>query len=325
MPKRVLCAAMLVPATFAVWAAASPDSSYPVKPIRVLVGFPAGGSDDYVARVIGPKLAERFGQPVVVDNRPGAATTIAADITARANPDGHTLMLGLSAILASGRSLYPTLGFDLLHDFAYVSRVATAGNVLLAHPSLPAKSVAELVSLAKSQPKAIRYGSAGVASTPHLAMELLQSRTGMKLLHVPYKGGAPAVVALTAGEVQIGFASVAAARAMISAKRLNALAVTSTSRTPALPAVPTVAESGFPGFDVTNTFGILAPAGTPANVVRMLNEALREIVAGPEVRASFAAQGLEATGSTPEEWKAIMEKEVAQWARVIRDAGITVN
>jgi len=325
MHERSIRLAVLATVVLGISPVADAADAYPNRPIRVLVGFPAGGSDDYAARIIGPRLAERLGQPVIVDNRPGAASTTAAEITARSNPDGHTLMLGLSAILASSRSLYPRLGYELLTDFSYVSRVATAGNVLLAHPSLPARSVSDLVAMARSTPKAIRYGSAGVASTPHLAMELLQNRTGIELLHVPYKGGAPAVIALTGGEVQIGFASVAAAIVQINAKRLNALAVTTKQRTRALPGVPTVAESGYPGFDVTNTFGILAPARTPATVVKLLSTEIRNIVETDDVRTSLATQGLEATGSTPAEWKDIMKAESEQWARVIKDANITLN
>lgn len=325
MWKQLLCTTILAHASFSVWAAGGIADAYPSRPIRLILGFPTGGADDYIARLIGPKLTERIGQTVNVDNRPGATSTIAAEITARANPDGYTLILGLNPALAASGSLYPQLRYDLLKDFSYISVVATSGGVLLAHPSIKAKSVSELVALARSNPKAIRYGSAGLASTSHLAMEMLQRRTGMELLHVPYKGAGPAVIALTGGEVQIGFSSVASAMSMIQAKRLHALAASSAKRTVALPEVPTVAESGFPGFEVTNTYGILAPAGTPAAVVKLLNAELRNIVRMDEIRAKFVEQGLEATGSTPDEWRALMEAEVSQWARVIKDAQITVN
>jgi tripartite-type tricarboxylate transporter receptor subunit TctC len=325
MWKRLLCAAILAHASFSVWAASGTADSYPNKPLRAILGFPPGGSDDYLARIIGPKLTERFGQTVIVDNRPGAAANIGAEITAGANPDGYTLFLGPSTLLAASRSLYPKLGYDLLKDFSYISRVATGGTVLLAHPSLPAKSVSELVALAHSKPKTIPYGSAGVASLAHLSMELLQSRTGMELLHVAYKGAASNAIALTGGEVKIGFSSVAAALPMIQAKRLNALAVTTAKRLGVLPEVPTVAESGVPGYDVTITFGILAPTGTPAAVVKLLNTEIRNIVQMDDVRAKFAAQALDAVGSTPDEYRAITEAETAQWARVIKDAHITAN
>ena len=325
MWKRLLCTAILAHACFGVWAASENADSYPGRPIRLILGFPPGGGDDYVARIIGPKLTERFGQTVIVDNRPGAGGNLGAEIAARANADGYTLFLGVGAPLTSSPSLYPKLGYDLLKDFLYISRVATGGNVLLAHLSVPVKSVSELVTLARSKPKAIRYGSAGVGSTLHLAMELLQSLTGMELLHVPYKGAAPLIIALTSGEVDAGFSSITAAIVMINAKRLNALAVTSTKRSVLLPRVPTVAESGFPGFDVTNGLGILAPTGTPAAVVKLLNAEIRNVLQMDEIRAKVVEQGMDAVGSTPDEFRAMTEAEIAQWARVIKDARITAN
>jgi tripartite-type tricarboxylate transporter receptor subunit TctC len=291
----------------------------------LLDGFPAGGGTDYVARVSGAKITERFGQAVIVDNRPGAGGSVAAEITARANPDGYTLLLGVSSALASSPTLYPKLGHDPLQDFAYISLVATGTFVLVTHPSLPAKSVSELVALARAKPKSIRYGSGGVASPIHLTAQLLQNVTATELLHVPYKGAAPAVIALAGGEVLVAFSSVAAALPMIQAKRLNALAVSSGKRTAALPEVPTVSESGVPGFDVTPSYGILGPRATPAAVVALLNAEVGKIVQMDDVKAKLAALALEATASTPAAFKAIIETEVAQWARVIKDANIPVN
>ncbi len=325
MWKRLLGTVILAHASCGVWAASGSADPYPSKPIRIIDGFPAGGGADYLARVIGPKLTERFGQPVIVDNRPGAGGNLGAEIAARANPDGYTLLLGVSSALAPSRSLYPKLGYDLLKDFSYVSRVATGGQILVAHPSVPAKSLAEFVAIARSQPNTMRYSSAGVGSPGHLAMELLLSRTGMEILHVPYKGSPPAVTALLGGEVQISFASITAMLPTIQAKRLHALAVSSVKRIGVLPGVPTVAESGFPGFDVSSTFGILAPAGTPAAVIKLLNAELRKIVQMDDVRAKFSAQALEAAASTSDEFRSIIEAEVAQWARVIKDANITAN
>jgi tripartite-type tricarboxylate transporter receptor subunit TctC len=325
MWKRVLITALLAHASFATWAADGSPDSYPSKPIRIIDGFQAGGSTDYVARVVAAKMTERFGQTVIVENRPGASGNLAVETTARAIPDGYTLFVGLSAILSSSPSLYPKLGYDLLKDFSYVSRVAIGANVLLAHPSVPVKSLAELVALARSKPKAIRYGSGGVGVPSHLVMELLQRRTGMELLHIPYKGSAPAVIALTGGEVQVGLLSVAAAIPMIKAQRLTALAVASAKRVAPLPEVPTIGEAGVAGFDATNIVGLLAPAGTPAAVIRRLNAEIRTIVQMEDVITKFAAQGLEPAPSTPEEWRTIMEAEMAQWARVIKDANITAN
>ncbi len=325
MWKALLCTAILAHASFGVWAASGKAESYPNKPIRLILGFPPGGTSDVLARIIGPRITERLGQTVIVDNRPGAAGNLAAELAARANPDGYTLMMAVNPNLSSSPSLYKKLGYDLMRDFTYVTTVATGANVMLAHPSLPVKSVSELVALARAKPKAIRYGSSGVASPHHLAGELLQSRTGIQLVHVPYKGGAPVVAALIAGEVQIGFSSVTAAIPMVNAKRVNAIAITSGKRAEALPGVPTVAESGIPGFDVTLVLGILAPAGTPAAVVKRLNAEIRNVLQMEDIKAKFVDQGTEARGSTPDEYRALMKAEIAQWARVVKDAGITAN
>lgn len=295
---------------------------YPIKPIRVLDGFPAGGGTDYLARVIGRKLTESLGQTIVVDNRPGAASNLAADIVAHANPDGYTLFMLLTSAIAPSPSLYPHLAYDPLKDFLYVTLVASGTYVLVTHPSVGAKSVSDLVAIAKAKPGALRYGSSGVAGPLHLAAELLKGRTGMQLLHVPYKGAAPVVAALTSGEVQVGFSSLAAALPMINANRLNALAVTSSKRAKAFPELPTIAESGFPGFDVTPWYGIVAPAKTPSAIVRLLNTEIGKVLQFPDVQANFASQGLEATGSTPERFRTVMAEETKLWARVIKDAGI---
>lgn len=325
MWKRLLFAAILVHASGVVSAATGLADGYPSKPIRLILGYPPGGSDDYLARIIGPKLSQRLSQPVIVENRPGAAGNMGAEMAAHADPDGYTLYLGPSTLLAASRSLYPKLRYDLLKDFSFISVVATGGTVLLAHPSLPATSVSELVVLARSDPKGIPYGSAGVGSLSHLSMELLQSRTGIELLHVAYKGAAPTSAALTAGEVKVAFSRVAAALPMIQAKRINALAVTTAKRLETLPEVPTVSESGVPGFDVTITFGVLAPAGTPIAVVNLLNAEIRNIMQMPDVRTRLAAQALAAGMSTPNEYRTITEAETTQWTRVIKDARIPAN
>lgn len=227
--------------------------------------------------------------------------------------------------MASSPTLYPKLGHDPLKDFSYVSLVATGTFVLVAHPSLPAKSVPELIALARAKPKSIRYGSGGVASPIHLTAQLLQNLTATELLHVPYKGAAPAVIALAGGEVLVAFSSVAAALPMIQAKRLNALAVSSGKRTGTLPEVPTVSESGVPGFDVTPSYGVLGPRGMPAAVIQSLNAEIRRIVQMDDVKAKLASQALDAASSTPGEFRAVIEAEMMQWARVIKDSNIPVN
>ncbi|MBI3055100.1 MAG: tripartite tricarboxylate transporter substrate binding protein [Betaproteobacteria bacterium] len=323
MWKRPLCAAILASASFGVCAASGDAGSYPNKTIRIINGFAPGGSTDYVWRVIGAKITERYGQTVLIDSRPGAGGTVGAAMTARATPDGYTLHLMISTILASSPSLYTNPGYDLMKDFAYVGVVATGTLMLVAHPSVPAKSVSELLAFARS--KTVRYGSSGVGTNLHLAMEQLRSRTGMDLLHIPYKGGAPTVAALAGGEVDIVFASFTTSMPLIKANKLNALAVGSAKRNSAMPEVPTVAESGYPGFDVTDAFGLLAPARTPAAVVKLLNTELRNIVQMEDVRAKLATQGLDPAAMTPEEFKAFMASEIVRWARVIKDANISPN
>ncbi|HYC47771.1 MAG TPA: tripartite tricarboxylate transporter substrate binding protein [Burkholderiales bacterium] len=316
-------------AAVALWSAAaiaaSGTATYPNRPIRLIVGFTPGSADDYLARLLAPKLTERLGETVVVDNRSGVAGHLAAELASRANPDGHTLMLAGTLTLASSIALYPKLGYDLLKDFAYVGLVSSGPQMLMVHPSVPVKTFQEFVALIKTKPKALRYGSAGLASSGHLAMELLLARVGAQLLHVPYKGGGNAAVALAGGEVQAGFTSIAAGIPLIGGKRVIPLAVTSPKRTAALPDIPTVAESGYPGFDVQNRFGIFAPAGTPAAIVKRLNADFRAIVAMEDVRAKLVAAGGDPGSSTPAEHRALMEAEVKQWAKVVKAAGITLN
>lgn len=303
-------------------AAPAPAREYPQRPIRIIDGFPAGGGTDFLARVIAQKLTERLGQSVVVDNRPGAAGNIGADLAAKATADGHTLLMGLTSILAPSATLYPKLPYRLLGDFAYVTLVASGTYILVIHPAVPAKSVTELIALAKARPGQLSYGSSGVAGPLHLAVEILKSRTGADFLHVPYKGAAPVVAAVTAGEVQLGFASVAAALPLIKAGRLTALAVTSAKRARGFPDLGTIAEAGFPGFDLTPWYGLMAPAATPRAIVGRLNAEVGKVLQLAEVDSSFATQGLEASSSTPERFRQVMQAEVEQWARVIRDANI---
>jgi tripartite-type tricarboxylate transporter receptor subunit TctC len=324
MLPRIVWALLAAFVSFAAVAASGP-AVYPNRPIRLIVGFTPGSADDYIARVLAPKLTERLGETVVVDNRPGVSGHLAAELAARANPDGHTLMLAGTLTLASSITLYPKLGYDLLRDFAYVGTVSSGPQMLMVHPSVPVMTFQDFVALVKAKPNALRYGSAGLASSGHLAMELLLTRLGTHLLHVAYKGGGNAAVALAGGEVQAGFTSIAAGIPLISAKRVIALAVTSPKRTAALPDLPTVAESGYPGFDVQNRFGVFAPAGTPAAIVKRLSGELQAIVAMEDVRAKLVSAGGDPASSTPAEHRALMEAEVKQWAKVVKDAKITLN
>jgi tripartite-type tricarboxylate transporter receptor subunit TctC len=324
MWKLLICGGLLASVAFGA-CAADTEAAYPRRALRVIVGFPPGGSDDYIARVIGPKLTERLGQPVVVENVSGAAANIAAASVAHAASDGYVLFIGPTSLLAASRSLYRKLDYDLLRDFDFVSLVATGPTVLLANPALPVRSLSDLVVLAKSKPNDVRYGSAGIGSLAHLAMELLQTRANIELLHVPYKGAAPNAMALTAGEIDISFAGVSSSSSMIKSKRLNALAVSGLNRVASLPDVPTIAESGFPGFNVINTYGVLAPAGTPPHIIKLLNGELQVILQMDDVKAKFAMQGLDPGGSTPAVYRATTEAEAVQWARVVKDANISTE
>ncbi len=323
MWTKLLCALIAAQVGTAALAAEK-STNYPTRPIRVLDGFAAGGGSDFVARVMGQKLTESLGQAIIVDNRPGAGANLAAEIVARATPDGHTLMLAGSS-LATAPAMYPKLGYDLLKDFEFVSLVASGAFVMVANPSFSATTVEAILAAAKAKPGTVSYGSSGIAGGGHLAMELLQSRSNTRFLHVPYKGAGPAVAALLAGEVPLVVGTTASAMPMIRAKRVNAIAVTSGKRVEALPDVPTIAEAGFSGYSVTVDYSLLAPAGTPASVVKLLNAEIRRLYTMPDFKAKLAVQGFEPAASTSQELSAMMKAQVELWSRVIRDAGIKAD
>jgi tripartite-type tricarboxylate transporter receptor subunit TctC len=261
-----------------------------------------------------------------MDNRPGAGGNIGAEVAARAPADGYTLFMGVTVVLAPSRSLYAKLPYDALRDFAPVSRVGSGAYVLTAHPSLPVKSVKELVALAKARPGELSYASAGgTGSGAHLCGELFKIRAAVNLLHIGYKGGPPAVTAVVAGETALGFMTVTAGLGQINAGRMRALAVTSVKRAPLLADTPTIAESGYPDYEVTPVFGLFVPSNTPKDIIALLNAEIRKVVDTVDVRERYAAQGVIAGGSTPEELGAILSAEVAQWAKVIKAAGIRVE
>lgn len=323
---RLLAAITAAMIALATQAAAPPAQSlaadYPNRPIRIVDGYAAGALNDYTARLVGQYLSERTGQPVIVENRPGATGNIGAAIAAKAAPDGYTLFIALSSSMAASVTLFPDVGYDLLKDFAYISTVGSGTFVLVVGPTVPVKSVQELVALAKAKPRQIRYGSAGVGSPLHLGMELLNIMSGVEMTHVPYKSSALMAPAMVAEEVHVGFSSLVSSLPLIKAGRLMPLAVTGAKRTNALPDLPTVAESGFPGFNVTPWYGLLVPAATPAAIVKGLNTEVNRILLIPDVQSKFAIQGVEAVGSTPERFKEIMQAEVELWAKVIRDGNI---
>ncbi len=305
--------------------AAESPRAYPTKPIRLVLPFPPGGGVDVVARLMVPKLAEALGQPVVVENRPGAAGNIAAELVAKAPPDGYTLFLGFSTVMTVNKSLYASLPFDPIRDFEPIVQLATSQYILIVHPSIPAKSVAELVRLATARPGALNYASAGVASPLHLAGELFKSRAGVDMVHIAYKGGGPAATAVLTGEAHVIFGSVAASLTHIRAGKLRALAVTGLARSSLAPDLPTLHESGYPGFNVTAWHSYCAPAGTPRDIVNRLHGATVGVLRNPEIVERVNKVGYEVTATTPEQLAKIIRDESEMWARVIKAANIRAD
>jgi tripartite-type tricarboxylate transporter receptor subunit TctC len=296
--------------------------SYPAKPLRLIVTFAAGGGADFVARAIAPKLGEFLGQPVVVDNRPGANGALGADIAAKSAPDGYTLLLGAAGTMVVAPHLGANMPFDPMKDLIPSSLVAISPFVVTLNPSVQANSVRELIALAKANPGQINYGTSGTGGSPQLATELFKSMTGVNLVHVPYKGLAPALTDLIGGQIQVVFADVGLVKGHIAGGKLKGLAVTSAARSSAMPDLPTVAEAGVPGYAGGTWYGILAPAGTPADIVSRVSAETRKTLALPEIKAAFLAQGMDSAGGTPEQFAAFMREEFGKWGKVIREAGI---
>ena len=298
---------------------------YPAKPIRLVAPFPPGGPADILSRIIGQHLAESWGQQVVVDNRAGAGGNIGSDIVAKSPPDGYTLLLGFVGTHAINASLYSSMPYDNIKDFEPVSRVAMVTIILVLHPSVPANSVKDLIALARSRPGELTFGSPGNGTPQHLAGELFNTMGKVKMLHIPYKGAVPALNDLLGGRVSLIFSSMPPALPHIKTGRLKALAVTSGQRSPAVPDVPTIAESGLPGYEVINWYGVLAPAGTPRDIVAKLNGEIRRILSLPDVKERLAAQGAETITSTPQEFGAYIKSETEKWAKVVRFSGARID
>jgi tripartite-type tricarboxylate transporter receptor subunit TctC len=294
--------------------------NYPSRPVRLLVGFAPGGGVDINARMLAPKLSEYLGQQVVVENVPGAGTNIANERVAKSAPDGYTLLINTAA-LAINMSLYRNLPFDALRDFTPVSVFSESPNVLVVNAKLPAASVKELVAMARSAPGKLNYSSAGVGTTQHLAAELFKLRTGTFIVHIPYKGTSPSLTALIAGEVDLSFANVPSIQAHLKSGRLRALATAAPRRDPQLPDVPTMKEAGVEGVEVVVWYGVLAPAGTPRDIVQTLANGIVRATRDPEVRRRMLEQGAEPVGSTPEEFAKLLREEVARWAEVVKISG----
>jgi len=292
---------------------------YPVKPIRMIVGFAPGGGTDLTARPVAQKMSELLGQQVIVENRPGAAGNIATEQVARAAPDGYTLLMGTIAALAINPSLYGNLRFDPETDLAPVIQVVDSTNVLALHPSVPASSVRELIALAKE--KSLSAGSSGVGATGHLAIELFNLMAGVKLVHVPYKGGAPAMSDLVGGQVHLVFATTASAIPHVKSGRIKGIAVTTAKRSALLPELPTISEAGLAGFDANNWYGLVVPAKTPRAIIDQLNAEVTKILNMPDVRTALFNQGLDPAPGTPEQFGAYIRAERSKWARVIKESG----
>jgi tripartite-type tricarboxylate transporter receptor subunit TctC len=292
----------------------------PTKPIRMLVGFAPGGGTDTTARAMGIKLSERLGQQVIVDNRPGATGNIATEIAVNAAPDGHTVLMGTIAGLAINPALYKKLSFDPLKDLAPVSQAVDSTNILVVHPSVAAKSVMDLVAIGKT--KSLNAGSSGIGGAGHLAMELFNLQTGTKFVHVPYKGGGPAMVDLLGGNIQLIFATAASAAPHIQTGKIRALAVTTIKRSALVPDLPTVSEAGVKGFDANNWYGVLVPAKTPRIVIDRLNKEIVAVLNMPDVKSLLFKSGLDAAPTTPEVFGAYIRSEKAKWEKVIKAAGL---
>jgi tripartite-type tricarboxylate transporter receptor subunit TctC len=317
----VLIGCEILLSAFAVQAVAQ---SYPERPLRFVIPFPPGGGADNLARIVGQKVGDTLGQQIVIDNRAGAGGNIAAEVAARASPDGYTLLQGNVAHTIS-RSLYRKLNYDFLKDFAPVTQLASIPFMLLAHPALPAASVKDLIALARGKPGELNYASSGAGGPSHMAMELFKSMAQVEIRHIPYKGAAPAATDLMAGRVQMMFFTLSAGLPHVKSGKLKALAVAGARRIPQAPDVPTVDESGLRGFEASTWFGVLVPAGTPNQVITKLHSVFTAALHDREVRERLAAQGFELVGSTPKEFGAYIRTEIPKWAGVIKASGVTIN
>jgi tripartite-type tricarboxylate transporter receptor subunit TctC len=331
MRIRVMTIAGAIAGAFAALAANAQTradvgaGNYPARPIRFICPLAPGGSVDIASRAVAQKLSESLGQQVVVDNRSGGGGNIGAEIASKAPPDGYTMVMGSSSTFAVNPTLYRNLKYDAIKDFSPVSMVSFAPNVLVVHPTVPASSVKELVALAKAKPGQLAFASSGTGGAPHLAGELFKMVAGVDIIHVPYRGTGQAVADLLAGQVPMSFGTALALLQHIKAAKLRALAVTSHRRIAALPEVPTMAEAGLPGVEVTSWNGVLVPAGTPSAIVAKLNREMVRILNSTEMKERMASQGAEAAGNTPEEFGAFIKSEIAKWGKVVKAAGLRAD
>ena len=319
MNKSLIAA--LVAASITPALAAESANDYPSKPIRLVVPFTPGGSTDILARVIGQKLTEAWGKQVVIDNRPGAGGNIGVDLVAKSPADGYTLVMGHIGTFGVNPTLYPKLPFDPVKDFQPITLVALVPNMLSVNPAVPARSVKELIALAKAKPGTINFGSGGNGSAAHLAGEYFKLMTKTEITHIPYRGTSPAVTDLIAGQIQMIITGVPPTLSFVKAGKLRALGVATARRLPLLPELPTIAEAGVPGYEATQWYGVLAPAGVPKPIVAKLNAEMVKAIKGADVREKLAAEAAEPVGNTPEEFSAFIKKEIARWAPVVKASG----
>jgi len=304
--------------------AASPAAhaqDYPTKPIRLVVGSTPGGGTDISARAIAPKLTEYLGQQVIIENRAGATTTIGVNFVARSAPDGYTLLMGVSSLTINPHIL-KNIPYDVLKDLAPVSQVVVAPNIMVSHPSLPARSVKELIAFARTRPGQLNFAAGGAGSSQHLAIELFLSMTGLKIIHVPYKGQGPALLDVIAGHVSLMMANVISALPQVKNGRIRAIGVTGLKRAAVAPDIPTIAEGGVPGYEVVQWYGVLAPANTPRDIIAKLHAATVHALQDPAIKERFISDGGETVGSTPEEFAAVIRADLKKWGKMVKEAGI---
>jgi tripartite-type tricarboxylate transporter receptor subunit TctC len=320
---RLMCAALLLAATTLL--ATTANAQFPNKPIKIVVPFTAGGTTDILARAVGAELQKTLGQPVVIENRAGAGGNIGADVVAKSSPDGHTLLMGTVGTHGINVTLYPKMPYDAVKDFAPVSLVAGVPNVLVAAPSFAPNSVKELIDAAKKEPNKLTFASSGSGTSIHLSAELFKLLANVQMTHIPYKGSAAALPDVMSGQVNVMFDNAPSVIQHIRGGKLKALAVTSATRSPALPGVPTIAEAGLPGYEASSWFGVLAPAGTPKDIIDKLSETIAKALQTPEMKERLSAQGAEAVGSNPDQFTTHIKAEIDKWSKVVKASGAKVD
>jgi tripartite-type tricarboxylate transporter receptor subunit TctC len=325
MNMRRIVSAFLLTAATALWLAPVAAAEYPARPVSLIVAFTPGGPSDVLARIVGKKIGELLGQPIVIENKPGAGGNIAAELVARAAPDGYTLLMGNNSILATNASLYKKIGYDAEKDFAPISLIGSQANILVVNPALPVKSMAELIALAKAKPGQLNFASSGHGAAAHLAGELFKAQAHIDIVHVAYKGAAPALQDVIAGHVQMMFATAASVVGHVKDGLVRPLAVTTLARTAVLPDIPTVAELGIAGFDATTWHGLVAPAGTPPEVIGVLHRAAITALNDPETRKALIGLGVDVVGSSPQEFAAYIKSEIPKWSAVVQAAGAKLD